>query len=219
MVEEHGSDSLGITLLMEQAVAAKAKEVVPKRGCSKTPAPFVAKAMAKKVAEKGNPFIESGKPTQNGRLQLNYSMNFGVFPSGVKAGIRKLLYASLRVYQSVCSRYGLLMRINSLSFNHHQIAAPLEDRLDWRLRQELGWRNCQIMAHLDLPEATIRRWLRHYSTHIIRHNNNHLSLNQVHIMDCVQDMNKLPVKKRGSILASLTSDHVIRSWQIRSSNC
>jgi hypothetical protein len=40
-------------------------------------------------------------------------------------------YNSLRNYQAVASSYELHMRMCNLSFYHHQIATPLEDRLEW----------------------------------------------------------------------------------------
>ncbi|MCD6299709.1 MAG: hypothetical protein J7L78_00845 [Dehalococcoidales bacterium] len=40
-------------------------------------------------------------------------------------------YNALHVYQYVSSRYEHVTRVTSLSFKHHQIAAPLEDRLEW----------------------------------------------------------------------------------------
>lgn len=45
-------------------------------------------------------------------------------------------YGALRDYQTIASRYELSTRVDSLSFKHHQIAAPLEDRLDWLKKAE-----------------------------------------------------------------------------------
>lgn len=51
-------------------------------------------------------------------------------------------YSALRVYQSVSSKYELLTRVNTLTFKHHQIAAPLEDRLEWlKKAEENNWSN------------------------------------------------------------------------------
>jgi hypothetical protein len=40
-------------------------------------------------------------------------------------------YETLQKYQTVASRYELRNRFHTLTFKHHQIAAPLEDRLEW----------------------------------------------------------------------------------------
>ncbi len=41
-------------------------------------------------------------------------------------------YNSLHIYQTIAKSYPELdMRMSSLTFNHHQIAAPLKDRLEW----------------------------------------------------------------------------------------
>ncbi|KKL88099.1 hypothetical protein LCGC14_1928150, partial [marine sediment metagenome] len=40
-------------------------------------------------------------------------------------------YNSIRQYQWVCKAYELSMRIDSLSFNHHMIAAPLDSKIEW----------------------------------------------------------------------------------------
>jgi len=49
-------------------------------------------------------------------------------------------YGALREYQRVASKYELSMRIDSLSFNHHQIVASLENRLEWLNKAvEFSW--------------------------------------------------------------------------------
>ena len=60
-----------------------------------------------------------------------------------------------------------------------------------RLRQELGWSNRAIMAHLSLPETTIRRWLRHNNSHDTRHNKP-LTPNALYCMDCLEGLRRLP---------------------------
>lgn len=69
-------------------------------------------------------------------------------------------YNDLRKCASVVSRYELLQRSNTLSFYHHQIAAPLEDRLEWLKRaEEKKWSARQLAAEihkakcLALPQA------------------------------------------------------------------
>ena len=61
-----------------------------------------------------------------------------------------------------------------------------------RLRRELGWSNRQIVAHLSLPETTIRRWVGHNSEPTVRHNLDSLALNTVHTTDCLEGMKRLP---------------------------
>jgi len=61
-----------------------------------------------------------------------------------------------------------------------------------RIRQELGWSERQIMAHLSLPRRTIRRYVGHNSEAKVGHNNGHLALNTVHVMDCLEGMKRLP---------------------------
>lgn len=61
-----------------------------------------------------------------------------------------------------------------------------------RLRQELGWSKRRIAAHLEHNESTIRYWLRNNLESDMRKNNKPLPLNQVHIMDCIRGMNRLP---------------------------
>ncbi|MCL0036485.1 hypothetical protein M1N47_03650 [Dehalococcoidia bacterium] len=39
-------------------------------------------------------------------------------------------YSNLAKCASIASRYELLLRSKTLSFKHHQIAAPLDDRLN-----------------------------------------------------------------------------------------
>lgn len=53
-----------------------------------------------------------------------------------------------------------------------------------RLRQELGWSNRKIAAHLTVPPRTIDMWLRNYSTLDVRKN-------AVNIMNCLDGMAKL----------------------------
>lgn len=61
-----------------------------------------------------------------------------------------------------------------------------------RIRQELGWSLDKIVGHIGLPRTTIARWLSHNPVPRLSHNNGLLSLNQVHVMDCMTGMNRLP---------------------------
>lgn len=56
-----------------------------------------------------------------------------------------------------------------------------------RLRQELGWSNRRIAAHLTVPETTIRRWIRHNYKARVRQNTAPLSPNNIYCMDCLTE--------------------------------
>lgn len=61
-------------------------------------------------------------------------------------------YGALAVYQSVAKAYELLTRVKSLTFKHYQIAAPLDDRLEWlKKAEENHWSTRKL-------EAEIHRW-------------------------------------------------------------
>jgi len=71
-------------------------------------------------------------------------------------------YNALHVYQYVSSRYEHVTRVTCLTFKHHQIAAPLDDRLEWLKRaEENNWstRNLELEINkakrlqLALPEG------------------------------------------------------------------
>jgi hypothetical protein len=47
-------------------------------------------------------------------------------------------YGNIRKCASICKRYELLHRSNSLGFKHHQIAAAEEDRLEWLAKAEIA---------------------------------------------------------------------------------
>ena len=62
-------------------------------------------------------------------------------------------YGDLGKCASVAGRYELVTRVTTLSFKHHQIAAPLEDRLEWLKRAEQGdngkpWSARQLEAEI-----------------------------------------------------------------------
>lgn len=60
-----------------------------------------------------------------------------------------------------------------------------------RLRQEMGWSIRRIAGHLKIAKSAVGEWLSAYSTHELS-DNLPLSFNQVHVMDCVDGMGKLP---------------------------
>ncbi len=67
-------------------------------------------------------------------------------------------YNSLHVCQYVASRYELVSRLTTLGFKYHQIAAPLEDRLDWLKRaQENKWSTRTL--ELEINKAKRRQLL------------------------------------------------------------
>jgi len=59
-------------------------------------------------------------------------------------------YNSLHSYQYVATAYPTLdIRISSVSFVHHQVAAPLEDRLEWLQRAaDEGWTTKQLKLEI-----------------------------------------------------------------------
>jgi len=61
-----------------------------------------------------------------------------------------------------------------------------------RLRQELGWSNRRIAAHLTVPEPTTRRWIRHNYKARVRQNTAPLSPNNIYCMDCLDGLRQLP---------------------------
>ena len=58
-------------------------------------------------------------------------------------------YESLRKYQYIAGRYEMWNRFHNLSFKHHMIAAPLEDRYEW-LQKAKGnkWSTRQLQAEI-----------------------------------------------------------------------
>lgn len=69
-------------------------------------------------------------------------------------------YGALRECQRVASRYEVSNRFDTLGFRHHQIAAPLEDGLEWLNKaEENKWTTRQLEAEiykakrLALPEV------------------------------------------------------------------
>ena len=79
---------------------------------------------------------------------------------------------------------------NNGSYEHGKIKTrPI--RL-FPIRQELGWSNRRIAAHLSLPEATIRLWLRNNSEAKVRRNGTPLALNNIYCMDCLDGLRRLP---------------------------
>ena len=61
-------------------------------------------------------------------------------------------YNALHVYQYVSSRYEHVTRVTCLTFKHHQIAAPLEDRLEWLKRAEKGWSAAELAKQIRLSK-------------------------------------------------------------------
>lgn len=76
-----------------------------------------------------------------------------------------------------------------------------------RLRQELGWSERSIMAHLSLPETTIRRWLRHNNSHDTRHNKP-LAPNNIYCMECLEGLRQLPHNSVDLVFAEAEEDRV-----------
>lgn len=86
-----------------------------------------------------------------GDLALSYEGRYGAIVE-IAEGLG-VDYDALRVYKSVASRYELLMRINSLTFTHHQIAAPLDNRLRWLKRaEEKGWTAAELAKQIRLSK-------------------------------------------------------------------
>lgn len=68
-------------------------------------------------------------------------------------------YNSLHVCQYVSSRYEVVMRTTTLSFNHHRIAAPLEDRLEWLKRaKENRWSTAELAKQIRLTKILPPSW-------------------------------------------------------------
>ena len=60
-----------------------------------------------------------------------------------------------------------------------------------RIRQELGWSNRRIAAHLQVARRSIDSWMGDNSVTRVG-NNTKLNLNTLHVMDCADGMAKLP---------------------------
>ena len=78
--------------------------------------------------------IESAQSWWWGDLAISREKHYGSLTE--LAGRLEIDYGALAVYQSVAKAYELLTRVKSLTFKHHQIAAPLDDRLEWLKRAE-----------------------------------------------------------------------------------
>lgn len=67
-------------------------------------------------------------------------------------------YSSLQNYQWVSHQYKLSNRLDSLSFKHHMIATPLEDRLDWLKQAEReGWSASRLRYEISSNQKRIQR--------------------------------------------------------------
>lgn len=62
-------------------------------------------------------------------------------------------YGAIRECQRVAGAYKLSMRIDSLSFNHHQIAVALPDRLKWLAKaNKEGWSTAELAKQIRLSK-------------------------------------------------------------------
>jgi len=52
----------------------------------------------------------------------------------------------------VASRYEVSLRKETLSWNHHMIAAPLDDRLEWLKKAEVGWSAAELAKQIRLSK-------------------------------------------------------------------
>ena len=83
--------------------------------------------------------IESATGWWYGDLAIGRESSYGSLKEMAdRLGIN---YKSLQNYQTVAKSYPeLSMRMDSLTFFHHQIASPLEDRLEWLSKaDEFNW--------------------------------------------------------------------------------
>lgn len=91
-------------------------------------------------------FIESGH-----QWWLGDWLNYGERQYGEKytqaLEVTRYSYGTLAVYAHVASKYEPLTRIKNLSFKHHQIAAPQENRQEW----------VQLAADNDWSASELRR--------------------------------------------------------------
>ena len=63
-------------------------------------------------------------------------------------------YASIHAYQTVASAYKADIRISTLSFKHHQVAAAEPDRIDWLEKaQENGWTAAELKKQIRLSKV------------------------------------------------------------------
>ncbi len=61
-------------------------------------------------------------------------------------------WATITTYQSVCNHYEPLNRFKGLSFKHHMVAAPLDDRLEWLKKAEFGWSAAELAKQIRLAK-------------------------------------------------------------------
>jgi hypothetical protein len=93
--------------------------------------------------------IESAQSWWWGNLALARERDYGSLKE--LAERLNINYHSLHNYQTVAKAYPTLdMRMSSVSFNHHQIAAPLEDRLEWLK----GIYTCQHVKIIGSPKKS-----------------------------------------------------------------
>ncbi|MCL0078215.1 hypothetical protein M1O56_00875 [Dehalococcoidia bacterium] len=68
-------------------------------------------------------------------------------------------YSNLAKCASIASRYELLLRSKTLSFKHHQIAAPLDDRTEWLKRaQENNWTTAELAKQIRQSKIEKPEW-------------------------------------------------------------
>lgn len=68
-------------------------------------------------------------------------------------------YSNLAKCASVASRYEVLQRSKTLGFYYHQIAAPLEDRLEWLKRaEESDWTAAELTKQIRLTKILPPNW-------------------------------------------------------------
>jgi len=93
-------------------------------------------------------FIESAQSWWYGDLANAREKHYGSLDE-MAEGLN-INYSSLQNYQWVSNQYKLSTRVDSLSFRHHLIAAPLVDRQGWLEKaEEKGWstRTLELEIH------------------------------------------------------------------------
>ncbi|GAI60494.1 unnamed protein product [marine sediment metagenome] len=106
-------------------------------------------------------FIESASSWWWGDLALARERDYPDDPeSGFKHGSLKELaerygkdYGALANCQYVASRYEVSLRSETLAFYHYQIAAPLDDRLEWlKKAEENNWTAAELAKQIRLSK-------------------------------------------------------------------
>ncbi|MBT9148153.1 MAG: hypothetical protein DDT32_01923 [Syntrophomonadaceae bacterium] len=88
-----------------------------------------------------------------GDLCLSYEGKYGEIKEIAEGS--GFQYQTIRDDKFVASRYKLSLRSDNLSFTHHRIAAPREDRLDWlKKAKENNWSTRQLEAEIHKANAS-----------------------------------------------------------------